>query len=137
MWPFTPLYCDMYGDISWQEPHMLLSEKKLSRRNTKEVEAGIGFRVRIDYSPQAKTLRDEMTRDEVGSFQLRKSGHQLNYRKYHWTILRLILPFVLLEWLSFFLATITFFYFINLFTALSNYQVLSQQEVFFPRKGRK
>ena len=109
MWPFTQLYCDMYGDISWQEPHMLLSEKKLSRRNTKEVEAGIGFRVRIDYSPQAKTLRDEMTRDEVGSFQLRESGHQLNYRKYHWTILRLILPFVLLEWLSFFLETVTFF----------------------------
>ena len=100
-------------------------------------EAGIGFRIRIDYSPQAKTLRDEMTRDEVDSFQLRESGRQLNYRKYHWTILRLILPFVLLEWLSFFLATVTFFYFINLFTALSNYQVLSQQEVFFPRKGRK
>ena len=111
MWPFTPLYCDMYGDISWQEPHLLLSEKKLSRRNTKdgEVEAGIGFRVRINYSPQAKTLRDEMTRDEVGSFQLRESGLELNYRKYHWTILRLILPFVLLEWLSFFLATVTFF----------------------------
>ena len=43
MWPFTPLYRDIYGDISWQEPHMLLSEKKLSRRNAKDGEGRLGL----------------------------------------------------------------------------------------------
>lgn len=101
-------------------------------------EGGIGFRVRIDYSPQAKTLRDEMTRDKVGSWQFPVTREWSWVKKpLDYTLLCLILPFVLLGMVIFFPCNCNFFYFISLFTALSNYQVLSQQEVFFPRKGRK